>query len=223
MKLTRKAVGISIVAVVGFAIAGIASAAITSTFDVDSDGWSAIGDFAAPVTWVAAGGNPGGHIEIPDAVSGGVTYFVAPAKFLGNQSAALGTALTFDLQQLISGGANQFNDSDVVLSGNGITLVYDLPANPAIGGWTSYSVPLVASGWAVSSLGGAAASDAQLQQVLASLAQLRIRAEYQTGADTGLLDNVALVPEPANAVMLLAGLLIVLCMVRGHARLILAK
>ena len=219
MKLTGKAMGASILAAVGFAISGIASAAITSTFNADSDGWSAIGDFAAPVQWVATGGNPAGHIEIPDAVLGGVTFFVAPAKFLGDKSAAIGSALTFDLQQLISGGANQFNDSDVVLTGNGITLVYDLPTNPAIGSWTSYSVPLVASGWTVSSLGGAAASESQFQQVLASLTQLRIRAEYQTGADTGLLDNVSLVPEPTNVAMLLLGLAIVLGVIRVRARL----
>jgi len=219
MKLTRKAMGASVLAAVAFAITGIASAAITSTFDADSDGWSAIGDFAAPVQWVPAGGNPAGHIEIPDAVLGGVTFFVAPAKFLGDKSAAIGSALTFDLQQLISGGANQFNDSDVVLTGNGITLVYDLPTNPAIGSWTSYSVPLVASGWTVSSLGGAAASESQFQQVLASLTQLRIRAEYQTGADTGLLDNVSLVPEPTNVAMLLLGLAIVLGVIRDRARL----
>jgi len=220
MKLTGKAMGASILAAVGFAISGIASAAITSTFNADSDGWSAIGDFAAPVQWVATGGNPAGHIEIPDAVLGGVTFFVAPVKFLGDKSAAIGSALTFDLQQLISGGANQFNDSDVVLTGNGITLVYDLPTNPAIGSWTSYSVPLVASGWTVSSLGGAAASESQFQQVLASLTQLRIRAEYQTGADTGLLDNVSLVPEPTNVVMLLLGLAIVLGVIRARARIL---
>ena len=220
MKLTGKAMGASILAAVGFAITGIASAAITSTFDADSDGWSAIGDFAAPVQWFAAGGNPGGHIEIPDAVLGGVTFFVAPAKFLGDKSVAIGSALTFDLQQLISGGANQFNDSDVVLTGNGITLVYDLPTNPAIGSWTSYSVPLIASGWTVSSLGGAAASESQFQQVLASLTQLRIRAEYQTGPDTGLLDNVSLVPEPTNVTMLSLGLAIVLGVIGVRARLL---
>jgi Laminin B (Domain IV) len=222
MKLTRKTMGASILAAVGLVITGIASAAITSTFDADSDGWSAIGDFAAPVQWVAAGGNPGGHIEIPDAVLGGVTFFVAPAKFLGDKSVAIGSALTFDLQQLISGGANQFDDSDVTLSGNGITLVYNLPSNPAIGSWTSYSVPLTASGWTVNTLGGAAASDAQFQQVLAALTQLRIRAEYQTGPDTGLLDNVSLVPEPTSVAMLLLGLLILMSVVRGRARLFLS-
>jgi alkaline phosphatase D len=98
MKLARTGIGTSIFAIVGLAAASTASAAITSTFDIDSDGWSAIGDSAAPVQWVAAGGNPGGHIEILDAVLGGVTYFQAPAKFLGNKSAALGTALTFDLR-----------------------------------------------------------------------------------------------------------------------------
>jgi hypothetical protein len=42
--------------------------------------------------------------------------------------------------------------------------------------------------------------------VLANLTSLKIRAEYQTGADIGHLDNVALVPEPATNAMILMGL-----------------
>jgi hypothetical protein len=49
-------------------------------------------------------------------------------------------------------------------------------------------------------------SDAQFSQVLSDLTALRIRAEYQTGADTGYLDNVSMVPEPESWAMLLFGL-----------------
>jgi hypothetical protein len=41
-------------------------------------------------------------------------------------------------------------------------------------------------------LSGAVATDAQIQTVLGALSTLQIRCEYQTGADTGSLDNVVL-------------------------------
>jgi hypothetical protein len=43
---------------------------------------------------------------------------------------------------------------------------------------------------------------------MSSLTALQIRAEYQTGSDTGKLDNVMLaVPEPSAYAMFLLGLL----------------
>lgn len=200
-------------AVVGAVLAIAASplaahANVTSTFDTDAEGWSAAGDSAAPVMWEASGGNPDGNISILDAVTGGVTFFVAPAKFLGDQSLSFGQTLSFDLKQHISGGSNQFDYNDVVLAGGGLTLVMDTADNPTFDAWTHYSVPLAAGVWHVDSLGGALASDAQVQSVLGNLSALNIRAEYQTGPDTGYLDNVVLaaVPEPATSALWLGGL-----------------
>ena len=187
-----------------------AQAAIVSTFDTGSEGWTGQGDIAAPVTWIATGGNPDGHIRLVDATSGGVTYFAAPAAFLGNRGDAFGQMLSFDVRQTISGGANQFNAADVVLIGGGLTLVYDFAANPPIGAWTNYSVSFLGAGWKVGTLTGANATDLNMNQVLSSLTALRIRSEYQTGADTGYLDNVMVttVPEPSPLTLLLAGMLV---------------
>ena len=189
------------------ALGSAAAQAATSTFSTDAEGWFAQGSTSGPLTWVSSGGNPGGHVLVADAVTGGVTYFVAPAIFLGNKSTAFGTNLTFDLQQVYPGGANQFNSPDVILQGAGLTLVYDTASNPANGAWTSYSVQLNASGWRLNDLSGAAASGSQLVAVLSNLSSLKIRAEYQTGADTGKLDNVTLVPEPSTYAMFAAGIL----------------
>jgi hypothetical protein len=172
--------------------ASIRAATVTGTFDTGTDGWSAAGDFAAPVTWAATGGNPDGNVFIEDSVTGGTTYFVAPAKYHGDHSDAYRQSLTFDLKQVI-GSPNQFDNDDVILTASGLTLAYDTPNNPALNGaWTSFTVPLTESGWHVGSIAGVAANQTQFKNVLAAITDLRIRAEYQTGADTDYLDNVQL-------------------------------
>lgn len=181
--------------------------AVTSTFDLDAEGWTAQGDVAGTINWTATGGNPGGHVNIDDNTTGGVTFFVAPAAFLGHKSAALGTSLTFDLMQVYTGSASQFNDADVILEGGGLTLVYDTAVNPANGAWTSYAVPLMAGDWTLDSLGGALATPHHMATALSNLTSLSIRAEYRSGADIGHLDNVTLVPEPTTWAMVLVGLL----------------
>lgn len=199
------AMSLKTMAFCGFFFACAAAHAVTSTFDTGAEGWTVSGDVAVPVQWFAAGGNPGGHIRAVDAVIGDVTYFQAPGVYLGDQSGAINTNLSFDLQQTISGSPNQFDDSDVVLVGGGLTLAFDTAMNPNIGSWSHYEVPLTASLWHVSNFAGPVATDEQFSQVLSSLGALRIRAEYQTGADTGYLDNVSLVPEPQSWAMLLCG------------------
>ena len=81
----------------------LSAVAATSTFELGAEGWTAAGDIEGPLTWLSSGGNPGGHVQIDDLTTGGVTYFVAPVKFLGNQSAAAGTLLRFDLKQVYPG------------------------------------------------------------------------------------------------------------------------
>ena len=101
--------------------------AVSSTFDTGVEGWTGIGDIAAPLSWSGTGGNPGGNVSLVDSVAGGTTYFLAPAAFLGNQSGAIGTSLTFDLKQVFPGAADQFDAPDVILTGAGLTLAFDLP------------------------------------------------------------------------------------------------
>lgn len=212
--MSRAALVLSVIAAV---VAATSSHAATSHFSTDSEGWIAAGDSEGPLVWVASGGNPGGHVLIDDLTTGGVTYFVAPPKFLGDRSVALGSNLSFDLQQVYTGTPSQFDSADVLLYGAGLTLAYDTAVNPANGAWTSYAVPLTAAGWRLNSLAGAAASDVQFAAVLSDLTGLRIRAEYRTGPDIGKLDNVSLVPEPAAGALLVAGLGAVLLAVRRRA------
>jgi hypothetical protein len=169
-----------------------ASVTVVSTFNTNAEGWTVFGDIEGPVTWQATGGNPGGTIKAVDDVIGGVMYWDAPGKFEGNQFAAYGFTIAFDLRQTISGGSNPFSNSDVVLVGAGLTLAYDFGPNPPVGVWTSYSVPLSEAGWRVGTLSGPPATAEQMKAALGSLTSLRIRAEFQGGPDTDYLDNVVL-------------------------------
>lgn len=198
-----------LLATAGLTLCALPLQAAISSFDLGPEGWTAAGDVEGTLEWQATGGNPGGHVIVDDRTIGGVTYYVAPTAFLGNQSATLGTSLTFDLMQVYPGSPNQFDSPDVVLQGGGLTLVYDTPANPGNGVWTSYSILLDAPGWKLDSVSGAQATSGQFAAVLSGLTALRIRAEYQTGADVGHLDNVALVPEPETWAMLAVGLIAV--------------
>jgi hypothetical protein len=190
--------------------AAAGSVIASSTFDADAEGWSTLND-ARNFAWASSGGNPGGRIGAVDIGTGATWYYVAPSAFLGNVSAAFGGSLSFDLQQ--SSVTSPFDDSDVVLVGGGLTLVYDFTYAPSTS-WTSFSVALdPAAGWRQNSTVGPAASSADLGIVLGDLSALYIRGEYRLGSDSSQIDNVFLtaapVPEPASAALLLAGLALI--------------
>lgn len=170
-----------------------ASAAVISRFTTDTEDWRVSGDAqdgSAEPVYQAAGGNPGGHLTATDDVTGGVWYWDAPERYLGNKASSFGKTLSFELKQ--SGLNSQFESDDVILAGAGQTLALKLPEHPGTE-WSAYSVKLEASaGWKLGGVSGEAASNADIQAVLADLTRLWIRGEYIEGPDTGGLDNVIL-------------------------------
>lgn len=181
----------------------------SSTFDTDAEGWTFIND-ARNFGWSGSNGNPGGNVGAVDIGSGETWYYVAPASFLGDMSAALGGTLSYDLLQERTTG--QFDNSDVILIGGGLTLVFEFDYNPGTD-WTGYSVTLAGgTGWRVGDALGAEADATDFATVLGNLTALYIRGEYRnvSAFDNSRLDNVFLtaapVPEPASAALLLAGL-----------------
>ena len=161
---------------------------ITSTFDTDTEGWFFAND-GETLRHVPTGGNPGGYLEVDDEGDGRYWYFDAPVTFLGDRAAFSGGTLSFDLKQ--SSTTSQIdNQDDIVLLGGGLRLAYDTADNPGED-WTSYEVTLdTRTDWRLNSIDGVAATQAQIDRVLADLEALRIRGEFVFGADTGGLDNV---------------------------------
>ncbi len=189
--------------------ASVAGIIASSDFSANDDGWRISGDSTSSLpVYHATGGNPGGYIQAFDQVLGGVWFWDAPAKFLGNDSAAYGQTLTWD--QRMRGDGPLFDDYDVVLHGAGLTLVFHTSSVPTDPAWASYSVLLSeTAGWQIGSLGGPAPTQAQFLSVLSNLDTLDIRGEFITGPDNGDLDNVVLhgssVPEPGSIALLGVG------------------
>lgn len=172
------------------------SASVVSTFDGSVDGWkvvsvldSRVGPYDATVAGPYTPKFGCNHISQVDP-GGEDFYFQAPAKFLGNQSAAYGHSLSFDVSQIAAGGSPYYG-ADVVLVGAGLVLVADAGDNPSPA-WTHYSVPFTESAWKKGSLSGAAPTKNEFTSVLSALTALRIRGEYISGSETHALANVCL-------------------------------
>lgn len=201
------------VALLALSLPAQARAAVraSSDFSTGDDGWLLNGDTTSSTpTLITTGGNPGAFLRGTDTVDGDFWYWLAPAKFRGNASSSYGQTLTFDLR--MRGTGPVVNQSDVLLSGGGVTLALDLAPAPTDPAWTTYTALLHESaGWRVNNLSGAPATQAQVMTALSNITSLRIRGEFINGTDSGDLDNVIMnaVPEPAAAVALLAaGLLL---------------
>lgn len=161
-----------------------------SRFDADRDGWTTLTDLGntfIPV-WSATGGNPDGCISQTDP-DGGFFFFRAPAKFLGDQSAAFGGTLSFDLRE--SGNGTLNDPTDILLNGGTLQLYYNTAANPETFRFSRYNIVLSDKAlWHVGSLAGPLATAAEFQQVLANLTDILIRGEFVSGNETTRLDNV---------------------------------
>ncbi|MFN0033882.1 MAG: laminin B domain-containing protein [Saprospiraceae bacterium] len=163
-----------------------------STFDFGNEGWACDGDpESLAAYWVSNGGNPGGHIRMTDASTGGTWYFIAPAKFRGPKCDAYGKFLRYD--QFADNHSNPNDFADVELKGGGLTLVFDHPIlpNPT---WTHYDLFLREdAGWRINTANGFVPTQQQFKAVLANITSLRIRGEFHHFAvDFGGLDNVIL-------------------------------
>ena len=190
---------------------------VTSDFSSGADGWTTFGNGGIAVTYHSTGGNPGGHISTVDQTSDWA-YLRAPAKFLA--PAPYGGEFSFDLRIFNSNPGQYPNIYNVraALVGGGLTLINEstLPGTA----FQHYTFSLTeTAGWRIfSSLSqnynpaNPAPTQAQMQNVLANLSGVFIAADYSDGTfvdngatDQAFVDNVAIVPEPASALLVLVG------------------
>jgi hypothetical protein len=131
--------------------------------------------------------------------------WLAPAKFLGDQSGALGRSLGYSMRvnhstSNVSPGAA----CSVRIRGGGREIFADTRTSTrrVAGAWTHFRFRLDSSGgWFLKKNDGQAetASDEDIKRVLADVTELWIKGEREgPGADTGDLDDVALGGEAEN-------------------------
>lgn len=170
----------------------------SSEFYDDVDGWTIAGDASGGSNIEAAyspfeGLDNSGYIYAEDDVAGGVWYFVAPEKYLGDKSSFVGGSLSFWLIQE-SAMDDQFDSKDIILEGpNDSELYLEFDSYPDTT-WTYYEISLDTSDLWLNQ-NEDTASMADLETVLSDLQQLWIRGEYQAGEDTGGLDNFQMTEE----------------------------
>ncbi|MFO0796133.1 MAG: FG-GAP-like repeat-containing protein [Gemmataceae bacterium] len=186
--------------------------AIASRFETGPEDWTLSNDAATP-EYRPAGGNPGGHIFVQPVTGAATMYWTAPSKFLGDQSAAYGLTLSFDLWTDQTDGtpgadSGRWLQLRGTSGGQSVILFYQLQF-PATETWTKYAIPLVAGpAWRIGPASrnvtefdrppaGTASppTDAQFRDVLGTLTGLHIPGEYSTGQDSDGLDNVVLLVD----------------------------
>jgi hypothetical protein len=211
------------IALLALAAATLPAAAVTlaeSRFDgPGADGWLVkdlrYPDFGAPPvvvgtydpTW-----NAGGFLSHPDP-GNNAWYWLAPAAYLGDQTAAYGGSLSWEVAITGNGFGSPpyFTQEDVILVGAGRTLVqttgvFFTPTQAVQ--WRGFEIGLTAGDWRIGNDTGPLATEADLRAVLGALDAIYLRGEYLNALDDiGRLDNVVLtaVPEPAAWALMLAG------------------
>ncbi|XP_024832647.1 laminin subunit gamma-2 isoform X2 [Bos taurus] len=160
---------------------------ITSTFHQDVDGWKAVqrNGFPAKLQWSQRHQDVFSSARRSDPV-----YFVAPAKFLGNQQVSYGQSLSFDYR--VDRGGRHPSAHDVILEGAGLQITAPLmPRDKTLpcGITKTYTFRLnehPSSNWRPK------LSYFEYRRLLRNLTALRIRATYGEYS-TGYLDNVTLI------------------------------
>jgi len=178
----------------------VAEAQITSTFDIDADGWTLSDNNNSDpqtVNYFSTGGNPGGYVSATKTSSGQPYFWTSPGQFNGNVAYfSYGQDLTFDLQINHVPTIHSPVGDVHIKTPSGFVLVLNLPTFPAQApAWSSHTVRLdETAGWRIGSLAGPLATKAQLLQYLSGVASFRVNIKYNSGVTTftGAIDNVVL-------------------------------
>lgn len=192
------------------------SSTLSSTFDADAEGWEGNPGQGA-LTYVASGGNPGGHIRVTDIDAGTTNGFASGALFgpvfSGDLSAFNGGTLSWDMNTVVQGGGAFAGFATILIFGAGDPDPLDQtpeatadPGQAAPSGlaWEGYSIGFDASTFGL--------SQTEWLDLISDVDRIGIFTDAFDGADTIGIDNVQLtmpnaaVPLPAGSVLLLAGI-----------------
>ncbi len=168
---------------------------LLSSFDTDYEGWMEFGE--GILIYVNSGGNPGGYIEFEDWEAGS-GCFLAPDKFKGDLSAYSQGTLSFDLKNTVDNGSGvtAYYGLIRITSGTLYAEKNAVPDGSYLTEWTTYSIPLTADTWGVTS--------AQWDSILTNVTEVLIHMDPQgyfydrSGLDNFCLTSPALKVQPTS-------------------------
>jgi len=163
---------------------------IKSTFELSNEGWKIVGDAQGESSepgYKSATEDVTAHIFANDNVDGGTWYFFAPQKFTGNLLRFYGGDISFDLN--VTTTTRFFDDRDVILKSGEVEINFQLPMQPQ-GNFLNYTIPLTEAGWFDQA--GKPVDINTFTSVIINVQELSIRGEFNTGPDSGSLDNVVI-------------------------------
>ncbi|SCA62925.1 hypothetical protein SCG7109_AF_00070 [Chlamydiales bacterium SCGC AG-110-M15] len=184
---------------------------IETSPDLTQGSWTAEDHVNEAVTHIDTGGSPGGYVstmnDIGDAEE---NFWTAPKKFVDSMKITpydplKPGKLSFDLAYF-DNSSNFHLDKTVGIileASDGTTLVHNAASHlggSQLGEWTHFSVDLIENaansidGWivgtSIAGSGNTGAVQADIENVLANLVNIRIRAEFFDGVQETGLDNV---------------------------------
>jgi Laminin B (Domain IV) len=180
---------------------------VRNDFVADAEGWAAYNGVSSR-RWLATGGHPDGFVQATDGGADRIFAFVAPAAWLGDQSAAVGGALSWAMKVSTLAHPMSVPWSDVKIGGGGLVLAGDAGVDPGLD-WTVRSISFAPGAWRLGEHDGPVASAADIAAVLANVEFMHLRGEFSGAArDTTSLDTVVMtaVPELSSSLLALAGL-----------------
>jgi len=153
----------------------------------DTDSWRSEGD--GNYLWESGTGNPGDCLRINDYATGAMNYAIAPLKFTGDWSNATSTdSIYFDLKVITSAGYVSSQWTFEISGPGGMARLTPSSPNPPLNIWTYYTAELDSTLWNIIS--------GDWNSILQDIDLLRIRAEYISGDEYVLMDNVSISFNP---------------------------
>ena len=196
-------------------VAGEAASAgtIRYTFDHSSEGWASGNVASATANALGAAPWINGQISISDIAD--QTGVFAPTTVLGNQSAAYGGSISWQVADAFNDGVSY---AALILYGSTMAASLDLgPPSTNLGNLTTYTVTLNPANFHVFTGGyhssAATVTQGNFRAILANLKGIGFNTEYKTGPDDSRFDNAVFtgfsvggaVPEPSTWMLLIVG------------------
>ncbi len=160
---------------------------LSSSFDATAEDWRASTN-TATLSWLDTGGTPGGYLRGVGPAGASAWFFVSPASWAGDWSGYQVLKFDFSIPSRHYPDAGQAG-MVVIVGDNGQEMTW--MASTPLWTWTHYEVGLLPAAFGV--------DQATFDGIMASVAELRILAEFTTSTETVGLDNVLVTATPPEA------------------------